>query len=54
MRWLPSATPQLARELSNSGLEVQLLEPAQDGAGRLLALLISSGFHERAMRLSEQ
>jgi hypothetical protein len=33
--------------------EVQLLERAQDRAGRLLALLISSGFREREVRVSE-
>ena len=34
--------------------EVQLLERAEDRAGRLLALLVSSGFREREVRVSEQ
>ena len=31
-----------------------MLERAQDRAGRLLALLVSSGFREREVRVSEQ
>jgi hypothetical protein len=34
--------------------EVQLLERAQDRAGRLLALLVSSGFQERRVRIEER
>jgi hypothetical protein len=34
--------------------EVALLERAQDRAGRLLNMLVTSGFEERRVRLSEQ